>query len=185
MTPIPSHYIKKNFNKFDDIFCMMAKKYGLKKLMLKALAIQESGLDPTASRFEQKFWNTYLKDNDEWKDEDQSVVASSWGLCQLMYVVAVELGFKKGRTAEELCDPVINIELAAKYLRKWLDSIYKYKICDKNFDLLPIEICLARFNAGAGNNPNDEGKLRNPKYVEKVMKIWQELKKEEKECDDE
>lgn len=183
--PVSAPHIKKNAKEYDKIFCMMAKKYGLKKLMLKALAIRESGLDPEAYRYEPAFWTRYLKDNPTWKDEDAALVSASWGLCQLMYVVAVELGFPKDGGSEDLCNPVINIELAAKYLRRWLDSIYKYKICDKNFELLPITIALSRYNGGAGSNPDEYGKLRTQKYADKVMKTWKELIVEEKECDDE
>ena len=182
--PVSVSYSKENATKYDRIFCLMSKKHRVPKLLLKALAIRESALRPDAYRYEPKFWEKYLKDNPEWEGEDPALVSASWGLCQLMYVVAVELGFKKGRTGEELCDPVVNIELAAKKLRLILDTLYKYKIPDKNFMLLPIEICLARYNGGGGNNPDDDGTLRTQKYADKVMKTWGELREEEKECND-
>jgi len=183
--PVSVSYSKTNAKKFDKIFCLMARKYRLKKLLLKALAIRESALDPDAYRMEPAFWDRYLKDNPEWEGEDPAKVSASWGLCQLMFVVAVELGFGKDRTGEDLCDPVVNIELAAKKLRLTLDTIYKYKTPDKNFELLPIEICLARYNGGGGGNPDDAGKLRTQKYADKVMRTWRELVEEETECDDE
>ena len=182
--PVSVSYDKTNATKYDKIFCLMSRKYSIPKLLLKALAIRESALRPDAYRYEPKFWEKYLKDNPEWEGEDPAVVSASWGLCQLMYVVAVELGFKKGRTGEELCDPVVNIELAAKKLRLILDTLYKYKIPDKNFMLLPITIALCRYNGGGGGNPMDDGTLRTQKYADKVMRTWTELREEEKECND-
>jgi len=182
--PVSVSYSKENATKYDRIFCLMSKKYRIPKLLLKALAIRESALNPEAYRYEKKFWKTYLQDNPEWMDEDPAKVSASWGLCQLMFVVAVELGFGKDRTGEELCDPVINIELAAKKLRLILDTLYKYKTPDKNFMLLPIEICLSRYNGGGSGNPADDGTLRTQVYADKVMKTWAELAKEEAECND-
>ena len=184
--PVSVSYSKENATKYDRIFCLMSKKYRVPKLLLKALAIRESALRPDAYRMEPEFWEKYCKGTPEWGDEDPALVAASWGLCQLMYVVAVELGFKKGRTGEELCDPVVNIELAAKKLRLILDTIYKYSIPDKNFMLLPIHIALARYNGGGGAGPDNSGNLteRTQKYADKVLKTWQELQEEEKECND-
>lgn len=176
-------YSKENATKYDQIFCLMSKKYKIPKLLLKAVAIRESALLPDAYRMEQKFWEKYCKENPEWMNEDPTIVSASWGLMQLMYVVAVEIGFKKGRPPEDLCDPVINIELGAKKLRLILDTLYKYKTPDKNFMLLPIEICLSRYNGGGWKNPSDEGILRNQKYADKVMRTWGELRKDEEECD--
>lgn len=183
--PVSVSYSKENATKFDSIFCLMSKKYRVPKLLLKALAIRESALLPDAYRIEPKFWEKYLKENSEWMYEDPALVSASWGLCQLMYVVAVELGFKKGRSGEELCDPVINIELAAKKLRLILDTLYKYKIPDKNFMLLPIAMALARYNGGGGAGPDHSGNLteRTQKYADKVMRTWKELRVEESECD--
>ena len=52
-------YSKENATKYDQIFCTMAKKYKLRKLMLKALAIRESALDPNAYRYEPNFWKKF------------------------------------------------------------------------------------------------------------------------------
>ena len=181
--PVSVSYDKTNATKFDRIFCLMSKKYRVPKLLLKALAIRESALQPDAYRYEPKFWEKYLKDNPEWEGEDPAKVSASWGLCQLMFVVAVELGFGKNRTGEELCDPVVNIELAAKKLRLIWDTLNKYGTCIKHYPLHPLTICLCRYNGGGWKNPDDDGKLRTQKYADKVMKTWRELQKDEEECD--
>lgn len=183
--PASVSYSKENATKFDGIFCLMSKKYKVPKLILKAMAIQESALLPDAYRMEEDFWETYLDGTEEWGAEERTVVSASWGLMQLMYVVAVELGFKKGRSGEELCDPVVNIELGAKKLRLILDTMYKYKTPDRNFDMLPIKMAIAKYNGGGGAGPDKEGNLRKrpEKHADKVMKIWTELREEETECD--
>jgi len=172
---------------YDKIFCMMAKKYGLKKLLLKALAIRESSLNSEAYRFEPAFWDRYLVHNEEWKDEDPKIVSASWGLCQIMYVVAVENGFKKGRPPEDLCDPVVNIQLAAKILKRLMNKVIEKRYCDDFWWYSPIQIALARYNGGPGAGPDMGGVIREhpAEYALGVMEIWERLMKQEKECDDE
>ena len=77
----------------DRILCTTAKKYGLEKLMLKAVCMVESAMQIQAYRFEQGFWDRYLKDNPKWQDQEPEAVSASYGLMQIMYVVAVENGF--------------------------------------------------------------------------------------------
>jgi soluble lytic murein transglycosylase-like protein len=166
----------------DTLFCLNGKKFGFPKLLLKAMAIIESNLDPMAKRFEQGFWDAYLKNNPKWKDKDPKVVSASYGLCQLMYVVAVELGFTG--TAEELYDPNFNIALGAKLMRRLLDKVIAQKHVEKFHWLSPLEIALCRYNGGVTKNPDDKGVLRNAGYANRVLAKWKELKLLEKDCDD-
>jgi soluble lytic murein transglycosylase-like protein len=149
------------------------------KLLLKALIITESNLNPNAYRYEPAFWERYLKDNPIWCDKDPKVVSASYGLTQVMYVVAWENGFR--RDAEELYDPVTNIGLGARILRKHNDEAIAEGVHIKT-GLWPIKIALARYNGGKGGNPGADGKLRNQSYVDKVMKKWWELQENEEEC---
>jgi soluble lytic murein transglycosylase-like protein len=166
---------------FDKHLCVAGKHYDIKKLLLKSVAIIESNLDPKAYRFEQLYWDRYMKDAPEWKDKDPHVVSASYGLLQIMYPIAVNLGFV-GST-EELCDPMTNIMLGAKLMRQLLDRVVKARFCDKFYWLSPAMIMLSRYNGGGLRNPDDNGVLRNQKYVRKVMKQWGELRKAEAECD--
>lgn len=164
----------------DRIFCTMGKKYKIKKLILKAIAITESSLNERAFRHEPAFWTRYMKGKLEWEGRDVAEVSSSYGLMQLMFATASWLGFKG--TGEELYNPVLNIELGAKLLRKLLDKVNKFE----SSALWPIETSLARYNGGAWRNPDKFGKLRTQKYVNKVLDNWCKLKKKEKEeCDEE
>ena len=163
----------------DRIFCMMGKKYKIKKLILKAVAVTESSLNERAYRYEPGFWDRYMKGKSEWEGRDVAEVSASYGLMQLMYATATWLGFKG--SGEDLYNPVINIELGAKLLRKLLD-----KVKVESSALWSIEIALSRYNGGAWRNPDKFGKLRTQKYVNKVLDNWCKLRKKEKEeCDEE
>jgi hypothetical protein len=166
----------------DKLFCVMANKYKLKKLLLKADALCESSLDEHAYRYEPGFFRRYLADKPEWKDQDPAVVSASYGLFQIMWTTAWYLGFRG--TQDDLWNPVINAELGGKLLRKLLDEVVAEKVCDNNFWLSPIMVALARYNGGQRDNPSVAGALRNQKYVDRVMKTWQELKVKEAECVD-
>ena len=167
---------------YDKMFCIAGKKYNIKKLLLKAIAITESGLDPKAYRFEPLYFERYMKDKPEWADKDPKVVSASYGLLQIMFPVAVNLGFVG--TAEELCDPMINIMLGAKLMRQLIDRATKQRLTDQFYWLSNLQICLSRFNGGSWKNPDEMGVLRNQKYVRKVLKQFGELRKVEAECTD-
>lgn len=164
---------------YDKLFCLYGKKYNLSKLLLKAVAICESSLDEKAYRFEPAFFRRYLANHPDWKDKDPAEVSASWGLFQLMWTTAHSLGFRG--TSEELCNPVYNIELGTKLLRKNINLVHKKNYQSKHSDQ---EISLAKYNGGNYKNPDSGGNIRNIKYVKKVMRTWADLKKQEKECAD-
>ncbi|MFA5378624.1 MAG: lytic transglycosylase domain-containing protein [Dehalococcoidia bacterium] len=172
---------------YDPHFCVAGKKYGIKKLILKSVAIIESSLRPDAYRFEPAFWDSYLKDKPEWNKYDPRLVSASYGLCQIMLPVAVELGLTEGgdmaKVAESLKDPLINITLCAKLLRKHIDKATEKRYGDKFYWLSNLQVGLARYNGGGFKNPDENGDLRNNKYVRKVMRQWGELRQVERECD--
>jgi len=162
----------------DKIFCINAKKYNLPKIFLMAVAKVESAFKVKAYRFEPAFWTRYLEKNPLWKDRDPKEVSASYGLMQLMYVVAWEMGFRG--TGEDLYNPVINIELGARLLRKHLDNLEGNGV----MFYTPWALALARYNAGAGNNPNEHGMVPNPQYVGKVVSAYKSLIGEVEDCND-
>ena len=161
----------------DLIFCTIAKKYRLEKNLVKAVAIVESALDVRAYRHEPMFWERYLKDNDAWKDKDPKIVSSSFGLMQLMFTTAWQLGFRG--QAEDLYNPVINVELGAKLIRQLMDRIRS----TTNIRLWPLDIALARYNGGSKGNPRADGRLRNDSYVEKVLAAYWKLRAKKEGCE--
>jgi len=164
----------------DKLFCTVAKRWKLKRLLLKAVAICESSLDEHAYRAEPGFFRRYLADKPEWNTQDPAIVSASYGLFQIMWTTAWALGFRG--TQDDLWNPVINAELAGKLLRKLLDEVIADKVCDRFFWLSPISVCLSRYNGGNRGNPDDKGVLRNQKYVNRVMSEWEKLRVKEEEC---
>lgn len=162
----------------DKIFCLMATKYKLEKLLLKAVAVVESSLNQTAYRFEPAFWENYLKNDPRWKDREPKEVSASYGLLQILYTTAVALGFDG--TGEELYNPVINIELGAKLLGRLRDELTP----STTFRSWPMEIVLARYNGGSYQNPDETGRLRNYQYVLRVRDAYWSLRTNEKNCDE-
>jgi len=165
----------------DKLFCLYSKKYRIPKLVLKAVAMTESSLLERSFRYEPGFWDRYLKNNPEWKDKDPAVVSASYGLMQLMWTTAWELGFRG--TQEDLWNPVYNIELGAKLIRQLVDRVIAQKTVETFIWLSPLDIALSRYNGGRTGNPDDKGALRTMKYVGKVHRHWEEFKAKETECE--
>lgn len=166
----------------DKIFCMNSKKYRIPKLVLKAMAMRESSMNQRAYRYEPGFWERYMKNDPKWVGADPAVVSASYGLMQLMWTTAAGLGFIG--TAEDLYNPVINIELGAKLLRQIVDRVLVEGHVSKFIWLSPLAISLARYNGGRWKNPDDAGGIRNQKYVDGVLREWETFKSKEKECDE-
>jgi len=92
-----------------------------------ALILNESSGDPLATRWERRFYIRYIADKpldqltrtnvrelDHYEDQMFRLsLAYSWGLCQIMGVVAFEHGFR-GRNLWELLDVETNVKLGAE-----------------------------------------------------------------------
>lgn len=161
----------------DLIFCTIAKKYRLEKNLLKAIALIESKLDVRAYRHEPEFFEQRLKFEDKWKNRDPKIVSSSYGLFQIMFTTAWQLGFRG--QAEDLYDPVINTELGAKLLRQLKDRVRT----SPNIHLWPLDIALARWHGGSRGNPRTDGLLQDQPYVNKVLGAYWGLIGEKEDCE--
>lgn len=116
----------------------VAQRYALDADLLEALVLTESGGMTNAYRFEPGFWSRYLASKPEWKDKNPKRVSASYGLCQVMFPVAVELGFMG--EPEDLFSPVVGLEYGARKLAelmKWADG--------------DVDKALAGYNGGRGN----------------------------------
>jgi len=162
-------------NEFDTLFEKTGKDYHIKPLLLKAIAVRESTLNPKAYRYEPEYWEHYLKHLDSWKDKEPTIVAASYGLMQILFTTASGLGFTG--TGEELYDPAINIDLGAKLLKQLLDKVLSRKQYETFPWLSPLSIVLALYNGGGWKNPDIEGNLRNQVYVDRVFETYINLKR--------
>ena len=160
------------------IFCMTSKEFKIPKLLLKAVAMTESSLNPRAYRYEEGFWLKYMKDKPEWAHRDPKEVSASYGLMQVLYSTAAMFGFNG--PGEDLYNPVYNIKIGAMVLRARINEVEKNNTHIR-FGLWSISIALARYNGGNYKNPDEDGKLRNDEYVKKVMKYWYSLRAQEKD----
>lgn len=161
----------------DLIFCTIAKKYRLEKNLLKAMATIESSGDARAYQYEPKFFEQVLSLQDAWKDKDPKIVSASYGLFQIMFTTAWQLGFRG--QAEDLYNPVINTELGAKLLRQ-----LKIRVrTTPNIHLWPLDIALARWHGGSMGNPGADGLLQDQPYVNKVLGVYWGLIGEKDDCE--
>lgn len=109
----------------------IATRHNLDAPLVLAVIGQESGGDPYAIRVERGFWRRYgssaiaifrrtaSSDDDKWGTYPD-LASTSYGLMQVMYVVAIERGMAL-RFPTQLCDPVIGIEAGCRHLRYCLD----------------------------------------------------------------
>jgi hypothetical protein len=167
---------------------MNGKAYGFPKLLLKAIGICESALDPRSYRFEPAYYDKYLKGKPEWAGRDPAIISASHGIGQIMFTTALALGLT-GKSDEDiresLYNPVVNIALMSKLMRQLVNRVITDKVVEEFIWLSPLQVSCSRYNGGSYKNPNDKGILRNQKYVDKVFREWENLKKKEKECSDE
>ena len=169
-------------SELDKLFCKHGKTYGIKKHLLKAVGIVESSLNDRSYRYEPAFWRRYLADNPEWKNENPAEVSASYGIMQLMFTTAHQLGFRGA--GDDLFDPDVNIGLGAKLLNKLITKVRKSKAIEQFPHLVEWEVALALYNGGGTGNPSSDGKLRNQKYANKVMAKYYEIMKKEKDCEE-
>lgn len=91
-----------------------AAKCGLDADLVEAIVMQESAGRCAAYRYEPMFWTRYLQNNPLFNTYDPQRASASYGLMQVMYSTAWELGFRK--TPEYLFIPETAIEYGVLYL---------------------------------------------------------------------
>ncbi|MBR2240819.1 MAG: transglycosylase SLT domain-containing protein [Clostridia bacterium] len=113
--------------------------YNLPPALVMAVISQESAFNPFAKRYENKY-DCY-----------------SYGLMQILYVTAKDLGYKG--EPEELLNINNNLNYGCKYLAK------QYKRYNQN-----LTDTISSYNAGSVNKTND--KYSNQDYVNKVLSYY-------------
>lgn len=147
---------------YSDIINQVANQLGLDPILIQAIIMQESAGDTWARRFEKSYFDrerfldperfaeaSHLSVNTEKVDQ-----STSWGLMQIMGVVAREVGYS-GKLAKLLI-PERGIFWACKKLQL---LTHKYQ---------KLEDIIASWNAGSPQYLAD-GKYFNQGYVDAVM----------------
>lgn len=133
----------------------IAAQFHLDADLVEAVVLTESSGKTHAYRFEPGFWHRYLKGKPQWDGANPERVSSSYGLMQIMYPVACEMGFTE-TAPEYLFVPTIGLHWGCKKLRSLLDWA-KGNTAQ----------ALAAYNGG--KNGNDKPPYRNQHYVDKVF----------------
>lgn len=139
-----------------------AKAHGVDADLLEALVMTESSGQADAFRFEPAYYKRYLAGNPEYKDANPRRVASSYGLCQIMYPTARQYGFGS-LVPETLFLPGINLDYGARILAHLITR------CDGD-----TVAALAAYNGGLGGI----GKPVPTEYARKVLRKLGAIRKE-------
>ena len=134
----------------------IAAQFHLDPDLVEAIVLTESSGKAHAYRFEPGFWDRYMKTKPQWDGANPERVSSSYGLMQIMYPVACEIGFTE-TAPEYLFVPTIGLLWGCKKLRSLLDW------AKQNTDQ-----ALAAYNGGKGGN--EKPPYRNQWYVDKVKR---------------
>lgn len=148
---------------YHDLIVQVAGQHGLEPRMVEAVVLQESGGNTDAFRFEPKFYARYLAKLPACKGLNPRRISSSYGLMQLMYWVAKELGFQD--EPETLFVPAIGLEWGCRKLAE----LWAWSGQD-------LDSTWAAYNGGkADNAPGHQPALRNGSYARSVRGIYQSL----------
>lgn len=151
-----------------------SKEFGIDALLLVAIAIKESSLQPDSFREEPAFYNKYVKKltnkriktynpfavtpEDVAKERDAE--GASYGLMQVMGLTAREMGYR-GKHLRDLHDPKMGIYYGAKYLKQ---KLVKYAG--------DAEKAISAYNAGTFTDHN------HADYVVPVLEYYNQLKED-------
>ena len=126
-------------DKFDNIN-YWANQYMLPTALVMGIIAQESGFNSLAKRYEPK------------------LDTSSYGLTQILYTTAKDMGFTGDE--DSLFDDNVNLKFALKYLKKQYDK-YNQNIQDT----------ISAYNLGTAKKLSS-GKYANQQYVNQVLSYY-------------
>lgn len=133
-----------------------AVPYGLEPQLVCSIAEQESNWNPFAMRYEPAFYSHYVLPSLEvghFGPTEATARAISWGLLQVMGLVAREYGFG-GPFLSELSDPEVGLDLGCKYF-----SVLMGKTRND------VDAALLRWNGGGNALYPNQVKARFSTYV--------------------
>ena len=130
------------------------------RAVMNSWVAQESDWDPWATREEPGFYRRYIAPNllggSFRMKREQWELAISWGLLQVMGVVARERGFD-GLYLSQLCEPSLGLYFGVEHL------LHQKGRGDGSWSQ-----ALAAYNGGLGGNVR-AGQLRRQEYVDEIV----------------
>lgn len=139
-----------------------AAAHALAPDLVDAVTRVESSGKAYAYRYEPAFWAKYLSIDPKWRGANPERVSASYGLMQVLFVVAQELGFTSP-DPEHLFVPAIGLEYGCRKLAQllvWAGG--------------DVARALAAYNGGRVANVRRP--LRNQSYADKVLAQMELLK---------
>lgn len=146
----------------------MADRFQLDPDLVEAVCMVESSGQTHAYRYEPNFWLRYMAQNPRWAGSIRERVSASYGLMQVMYPVALEMGMPQADPPEFLFVPTIGLQYGCRKLKETL-----------GWAKGDVKAALAAYNGGktADNKPGVEPK-RNQAYVNKVLVMLERVKRQ-------
>lgn len=138
-----------------------AADLGVDPDLVEAIVRTESSGRVLCARFEPRFYQKYVM-NLPVREAYKSFYATSWGLMQIMGLVAYEMGFQGNPV--EILDPDLNLTYGIKFLKRKIDK-------------WGLPAAIAAYNAGTPRK-NGDGNFVNQEYVDKVLSHLADVRKE-------
>jgi len=168
-TPTTSTNVYETYTKYKSAITAAAASESIDEELILATIMTESSGRPDVTTFEESYWNNYIKDQKKWKgnayydENNPSVISSSYGLMQITYPTAVEMGYTG--TPEGLLNPTTNITYGTKYLRN------RQAADTRRTD--PIRTSVS-YNAGSvrETNANEWGMVSTEGHVDRFIKYY-------------
>lgn len=142
--------------------------------LVHAMCLVESSGNTKAYRYEPAFWLRYMAKDRRWKDAEPTRVSASYGLMQVMYLVALEFGFPSTDPPEQLYIPEVGLTYGCKVLAERMAWVAK-AAPDITAETR-LRAALASYNGGKGGNAADHFPDRNARYADKVLKALETIK---------
>lgn len=144
----------------------VANAYALDPYLVEAVIMVESRGRADAFRYEPLFWERYkLAEKPEYQGMNPRRVSSSYGLMQIMYPVAREMGFAD--EPEALFGVTTNLHWGCRKLRRlqtWAAGFGEASPIDQ------LTAALASYNGGTGGNkPGTQLRPVNYQYAQRVL----------------
>ena len=151
-----------------------ADRHGLDPDLVHAMCLVESSGNTRAYRYEPAFYARYMANDPRWKDAEPTRVSASYGLLQVMYLVALEFGFQKTAPPEQLYLPAVGLEYGCRVIAERMAWV-NHAAADVSADTR-LRAALASYNGGKGGNAADHRPDRNANYADKVLATLAQVK---------